>query len=438
VTYAQALSLLKTFFGKDPSLVDPADVQRAYIPLGIPLDLRSTMQTNLYGAVRTGTTLEQRLTDRGFIEAGALTNTSYAPPPTLSGSQYAQQTFENIAKSYNPDIAGYFESQAPTISVPPLPTTSTTSTTTSIYRTDREQIVDGVRYDVMSDGSLRRSSDQTNVAPATTTTQVSDERDRLRIGMGLPPLETVSPQTAADIAGYTETGVPIIMAPIGLRAGTTEVPTVSVPEALRAGSTTPSAVSPSAAGTSAVSPSATSTVAPSSVGPAGDSIAQMEYLNRLAAASALESRSREAYNLALRLAATERETGTRRAEADAYNASLRALASLGARGISTRGGLGIAAQRAARSEPLQRRMQAMEQYLGKTSAAQLLLAEETAKANQARNEAETAMLRANKIASDLSSGATGTMATPLVQSPTTTQSLNMLPPTIQVPQMNWG
>jgi hypothetical protein len=83
-------------------------------------------------------------------------------------------------------------------------------------------------------------------------------------------------------------------------------------------------------------------------------------------------------------------------------------------------------------------MQAMEQYLGKTSAAQLLLAEETAKANQARNEAETAMLRANKIASDLSSGATGTMATPLVQSPTTTQSLNMLPPTIQVPQMNWG
>lgn len=184
------------------------------------------------------------------------------------------------------------------------------------------------------------------------------------------------------------------------------------------------------------------------MGPAGDAIAQQEYLNRLAAATALEGRAKEAYNLALRLATTEKETGVRRAEADAYNAAMRAVAGLGARGISGMGGLKTAAQRAASSEPLQKRMDALNAYLGKTSAASLLLEEEKAKALQARQDAQTAMLRANKIASDLAAGATGTatsttqsvptIANPLALSQTTQQNLNMLPPVIDVPKGLFG
>jgi len=189
----------------------------------------------------------------------------------------------------------------------------------------------------------------------------------------------------------------------------------------------------------------TGTTAGSNVGPAGDAIAQQEYLNRLASATALEERAKEAYNLAIRLAGTEKETGVRRAEAEAYNAAMRGIASLGARGISGMGGLKTAAQRAASSEPLQKRMDALNAYLGKTSAASLLLEEEKSKALQARQDAQTAMLRANKIASDLASGATGTatsstqliptITNPLSLSTSTQQNLNTLPPVIQVPKL---
>jgi hypothetical protein len=198
----------------------------------------------------------------------------------------------------------------------------------------------------------------------------------------------------------------------------------------------------------------TPTPAASNVGPAGDSIAQMEYLNRLGAADALEKRARESYNLALRLAATQKETDVRLSEADAYNAAMRAVAGLSARGISGMGGLKVASQRAAQSEPLQKRMAALAAYAGKTDAASLLLAEENAKAKQAREDAQTAMLRANKIASDLAAGATGTatptattktqagmiptLTSPLAQSQTTQQNLNTLPPTLQIPKILQG
>lgn len=274
----------------------------------------------------------------------------------------------------------------------------------------------------------------------------------------VPPLPatTTTPVPTATTSAGTITTTPTITVPT-TGATTTNIPTITNP---LAGATTPTTTnldliraqvaSLEAAGTlspdqQATLDSARQLLVQSAIGPGGDAIAQQEYLNRLSAAAALSGRAREAYNLALRLATTEKETGVRRAEADAYNAAMRAVAGLGARGISGMGGLKTAAQRAASSEPLQKRMDALNAYLGKTSAASLLLEEEKAKALQARQDAQTAMLRANKIASDLAAGATGTatsttqliptITNPLALSQTTQQNLNLLPPTIQVPKL---
>jgi hypothetical protein len=104
---------------------------------------------------------------------------------------------------------------------------------------------------------------------------------------------------------------------------------------------------------------------------------------------------------------------------------------LGALGISGMGGLKVAAQRAARYEPLQRRMAALQSYLGKVSSADLLLEEEKAKALQIRQQAELSKIKASQLAADLTKSAgtfspyVATVGTPLLSAST---------PTIKAPE----
>jgi hypothetical protein len=247
-----------------------------------------------------------------------------------------------------------------------------------------------------------------------------------------PTVATLLPKTAVSTYGGTTT--------------TPTVPVVSVPGAIAQNTQPPSSTTvPVIPVPKEVTDGTTSTTTPSSVGPAVDSISLLEYANRLKQAEELESRAGIARDLTVRLAGTRKETDVRKAEADAYNAALKAVASLGARGIQGLSGLRVAAQRAARSEPMQRRVAALAEYAQRTGAADLLLADEKAKALQARQEAETANLRAQKLANDLSkSTGTVTTVTPttiptLTLSPQTTSLLNPQQtsaiPTIQVPRM---
>lgn len=124
MTYEQAYATLRTYFGKDPSQVTSAQLQSAYIPLFIPLELRSKIQQAWYAAQRTGADIRQELINKGLITNVEAASTPVAPLPTLSGSQFAQQNFAQTVAATNPDMTPFLPTTTTqpisTISAPPI------------------------------------------------------------------------------------------------------------------------------------------------------------------------------------------------------------------------------------------------------------------------------------------------------------------------------
>jgi len=476
MNYAQALAYINQKYGTQPwNSVTGLQLIQDLRSSGVSSEITSAINTAYYTAKRTNTTIDNVLKSKGIATTATPTGT---PPPVATAT--APTNVGTIAPSAlaagesGAIGAASIASQMATLANP-LATTSTTAPAAAPTTSFTPQQIQGIITKLQSNG-VDSLTDPERIAigmapktPAATTTTTATTPAGTPTAGGISLTLTDGslvnvPNTIVsggntftyngtnwvrvNPAGQTET-----LYKDDLAGYLTPVGGFKLTNGVLDRVTAPAAPTPQntvAGGGTLQNPLGTTTgTIPSAVGPAGDSIANLEYQNRLTAAGSLEERAKEAYNLAVRLAGTERETGVRQAEANMYNAALRSVAGLGARGITGAGGLSIAAQRAARSEPLQKRMAAIQQYLGKTSAATLLLADENAKAKQAREDAEVAMLRANKIASDLSAGATGvptanvktqqgsmsTMTNPLSLSQNTQQSLNTLPTVLQVPRM---
>jgi hypothetical protein len=378
MTYQQALQILYSAY-PNPLSVSGTDRLRAMTSAGVPLSMASDINRYSYTAARTGTSIDSALTSAGLL-AGTSTAISTTSPGTTTTSvpvvsnplaTTQQPTTTTIPTITVPSFTSPVTTTAPEpIAVPTItspfvsaPITTTTSLapisvpttptapapapvmSTTVYRTDREVIQDGVRYDVMSDGSLRRSTDQANI-PGTTTTVTStvDERDKIRQQLGLPPLVSnpiVAPTTtttgttpvvtvptlpAVPVAAPVD--VPVISNPIVPQQPTAPVPVIQVPNI-------PALTQPT-------------TVTPQMGGSLEDQINYQSAIRRLTAArqrAEIQAKQQRGE------VGVQYESQIRKAGREMWNQQQKALASLGARGISGAPGLSVAAQRAGMAAP---------------------------------------------------------------------------------------
>ena len=439
---------------------------------GVPRNMASDINRYSYTAARTGASIETELTKAGLITP---TTTTTAAPPAATATAPATTTYapSALASQESGAIgAASIASQMGTLTNP-LATTSTATTTPTTTAPTYDPEFTRAALAKLTGGQTLTNDEKIalGMAPATTTASATTPSAggialTLDDGTNVTVPSTIvtggntftyngTNWVRTNEAGLTETlyksDLAGYLTPIGgfkLTNGVLDrvtAPASPTPENTVAGGGTLQNPLGSTTGTTSGTGSGTGA---SGYGPAGDSIALLEYNNALAAAGGLEERAKIARDLAVRLAATRKETDVRLAEANAYNAGLKAVASLGARGLQGLAGLKIAAQRAARFEPMQRRKNVLEEYGAKVSSADILLEDELSKANQAKAAAETAMLRANKLASDLtkSTGTVTTASAPTLQVPTLTlsnattqqlipQATNTTIPTLQAPRM---
>lgn len=146
---------------------------------------------------------------------------------------------------------------------------------------------------------------------------------------------------------------------------------------------------------------------PIEIGPGGSANDVLAYFEALRSASDAKSRAALANTYARRTAQSQYDTLNRQSGRDIYSAQKKALNELTRRGITTAPGVSIAAKRAAGSVPLNRRLEALQQYNAAMSSADITLAEEQAKADEATRKALIDLTNAANIANDLTGGKIG-------------------------------
>jgi len=479
VTYQQALAILYAAY-PNPTLVTGTQRLQAMTAGGVPRNMASDINRYSYTAARTGASIETELTKAGLITP---TTTTTAAPPVAATTAPATTTYapSALASQESGAIgAASIASQMGTLTNP-LATTSTATTTPTTTAPTYDPEFTRAALAKLTGGQTLTNDEKIalGMAPATTTASTTSSSSgdislTLNDGTNVTVPSTIvtggntytyngTNWVRTNEAGLTETlyksDLAGYLTPIGgfkLTNGVldrvTTPPPPTAENTVSGGGTLPNPLGTTTgttAGTGTGTTAGTGTgTGGAGYGPAGDSIALLEYNNAIAAAGSLEERAKIARDLAVRLAATRKETDVRLAEANAYNAGLKSVASLGARGLQGLAGLKIAAQRAARFEPMQRRKNVLEEYGAKVSSADILLEEELSKAKQAKAAAETAMMRANKLASDLtkSTGTVSTASIPTFPVPTMTLSnastQQLIPqtttttiPTLQAPRM---
>lgn len=137
------------------------------------------------------------------------------------------------------------------------------------------------------------------------------------------------------------------------------------------------------------------------VGTSANANQLMDYTNAIAAADAALGKAGIVNTLQLRKAQAAGDLATRTAERDIYYAKQNALNQLAQRGISGSPGLKVAAERAAIVAPTTQRLQAINTMKESQSAANLLLAEETARRQQAIQDANTALTKVTNLTNQL-------------------------------------
>lgn len=143
---------------------------------------------------------------------------------------------------------------------------------------------------------------------------------------------------------------------------------------------------------------------PIAIGPGGSANDVLAYFEALRTAGDAKSRAAIANAYARRTAQSQYDTLNRQSGRDLYAAQKKALNELTRRGITSAPGVAIAAKRAAGAVPLNRRLEALQQYNAAISAADITLAEEQAKADEASRKALIDLTTAANIANDLTGG----------------------------------
>jgi len=132
-----------------------------------------------------------------------------------------------------------------------------------------------------------------------------------------------------------------------------------------------------------------------------------DYLRRLAMITSDTGTAQAANALAARSAQATYEPQIRQAERNIYGAEMRALSQLAERGITGVTGISEAAKRSARLAPLQQRTAAIAKLADTQRSANVLLAEQIAKAQKQREEALSTVAKATRISNQLGGRSNG-------------------------------
>lgn len=140
------------------------------------------------------------------------------------------------------------------------------------------------------------------------------------------------------------------------------------------------------------------------IGPGGSASDVFAYMEALRASTEAKERAALANTFSRRQAQTALEKSQRTTGRDIFSEQKKAINELARRGITSAPGLQTAARRAAGAVPLQRRLDALQQYQQAMSATDLMLAEEQAQADEAQRNALVRLTQASNIANRLSGG----------------------------------
>jgi LysM repeat protein len=140
------------------------------------------------------------------------------------------------------------------------------------------------------------------------------------------------------------------------------------------------------------------------IGPGGSASDVFAYMEALRASTEAKERAALANTFSRRQAQTALEKSQRTTGRDIFSEQKKAINELARRGITSAPGLQTAARRAAGAVPLQRRLDALQQYQQAMSATDLMLAEEQAQADEAQRNALVKLTQASNIANRLSGG----------------------------------
>lgn len=278
------------------------------------------------------------------------------------------------------------------------------------------RLINGVWYDVMSDGMLIPSSDQSNATPAPTPTPTPTPTPAGRMPIGQVEenglLYQVYNDGSRELIGVAQTTQQVDPAILALQEQAKALQERLDKQQRDADEAAAKAAALAAkpkpveyyrnptTGELILGPDGK----PIAIGPGGSSSDVLAYFEALRRSSDAKSRAGLANTFARRQAETEFDTLKRKAGRDIYSSQKKALNELAKKGITAAPGVAIAAKRAAGSVPLNRRLEALQQYNTAISTADLTLAEEQAKADEAARQALIDLTRAANIANELKGG----------------------------------
>ena len=464
MTYEQAVALLQRAVGGSLRGVDSMALQRLYIPLGIPIGLRSALGIAANAAERKGTSVEEELARKGLYTApttqGAVQRGEYATPApapvALTGSQFAQQQALSTIGQINPAGVPQFTitprtptpTPTPTTQQPagstilgsllstlPQPTTSVASAIRSFIPTPTPtptptpapvpQTLEARAAAGDFEAQLALASRTPGAPRAYTRTEWSNLQKRL------PPEDRQSFESyvagylssyGANVPGYTPPA-----AKINLPSKAIPITIQPEPELKVEGEVpfTPP-VTPSTSTEVAVPTTPTTPTTPSTtqfvmdpitgkplldplgrqipVGPGGNLADIQDYLTRLARSNAALQQAGIANTLAVRRATTEGEVASRKASRQMYANRQLALNALAQRGITGAPGLKEAAMRSAQATPLASKLEAIRSMQDRIDSANILLAQEQQKKQQEEQAALSDLTRAALISNQLKAG----------------------------------
>jgi hypothetical protein len=478
MTYEQAVALLQKAVGGPLRGVDSMTLQRLYIPLGIPIGLRSALGIAANAAERKGTSVEDELARKGLYTApttmGATQRGEYTTPtpaPTqLTGSQYAQNQAMGIIQQINPNALPQFAvtPRTPTPTPTPTPTqtgmgSSLTNVVSSILpsgTTDQTATTQRVTapsaiaaqesgtigaqsiqntqslIDMAASGNLAAQLTIASRNPGAPRAMNKTEWDNLQ--RRLPPEDRTTfeeyarnylAQYGQNTPGYTPPSTTKINLPSqAVPLQVQQEPELQIREEDREALGEPMPTNPSIGVTppktevavpiTPTTPKAIEYVIdpvtgrplldpmgrPIPVGPGGNLPDIQSYLARIAQANRGLQQAGVANTLAVRRATTEGELQKRKASREMYANRQLALNALAQRGIVGAPGLQEAAKRSAQSAPLARKLEAIRSMQDRIDTANILLAQEQQKKQEADLEALSDLTRAALISNQLKVG----------------------------------
>jgi hypothetical protein len=434
MTYQQALQILYRTYS-DPLAVSGTDRLKAMTSAGVPLSMASDINRLSYTAARKGTTVDTQLQTAGLLTSTGTTTTTPVTVPTAPVSTTTTtQAIPTITVPNLSSTTGLTTTTTPIVDeqtkyremtgLAPLPSTSTTVPTISVvdeqtkYRqsvglppltsTTTTGLPAGIPTQIISDGILltykpptvfgqQPSLSGVNSRGETVNLYISDLQEILSSGRGTiqdgrlvlgSTTTTSTPSTAAATipnVSVTVPGSPATTSPIQvptlqnpIQATTPEIPTIVVPPVFQ--------------------DPAKATFTPTMGGSLED---QMNYQSAIRKLTAAQQRAEIQARQQRGEIGTQYESQIRRAGREMYNQQIKALASLGARGISGAPGLSVAARRAAMAEPAAQRTSLINERSRQLGALERALANQLGDYEEELRRNQEQLTRATTLANQL-------------------------------------